>query len=87
MSLLFEIIQNCMSPNNILRKNSEKELFKCCDQDFFQVLSQLCNLIVNYNTPNTICLFCGTFIRHIFSIEKYISIWKTFSDDQLKIVY
>ena len=86
MSLLFEIIQNCMSPNNILRKNSEKELFKCCDQDFFQVLSQLCNLIVNYNTPNTICLFCGTFIRHIFSIEKYISIWKTFSEDQKNLI-
>ena len=86
MSLLYQLIQNCLSADNILRANSEKELLNCCDQDLFQVLSQLCKLIEFKDTPNTICLFCGTFIKHIFSTEKYIAIWNKFSQEQKNLI-
>ena len=86
MSLLFQLIQNCLSADNILRANSEKELLNSCNQDLFQVLFQLCKLIEFNDTPNTICLFCGTFIKHIFSSEKYIAIWNTFSQEQKNLI-
>ena len=85
MSLL-QIIQNCLSPNNSLRKNAEQELLQICDQNLFQVFSELCKLISDESTPSVARLFCGTFIKHIFSTNKYISIWNTFSNDQITLI-
>ena len=79
MSQLFQLIQNCLSPNNILRSSSEKEILEFCNQNLFQILSQLCNFIEEDNTPSDSRLFCGTFIKIIFSNDKYISIWNSFS--------
>ena len=59
MSQLFQLIQNCLSPNNILRSSSEKEILEFCNQNLFQILSQLCNFIEEDNTPNDSRLFCG----------------------------
>ena len=86
MSILFELIKNCLSPDNDLRKKSEQELMQCCDNNLFQVLSQLCNLIEQDNTPSEVCLFCGTFIKILLSNDKYISIWNTFSDEQKNLI-
>ena len=85
MSFL-QIIQNCLSPNNALRNNAEQELLKYCDQNLFQVFSQLCNLISEESTPGNVRLFCGTFIKHIFANDKYISIWNTFSNEQITLI-
>ena len=86
MSSFLQLIQNCLSPDNNLRTNAEKEILKYSDQDLFQVLTQLCKLIVDDSTPGNICLFCGTFIKHIFSNDKYISIWNTFSSEQITFI-
>ena len=86
MSSFIQLIQNCLSPDNILRTNAEKEILQYSDQNLFQVLTQLCNLIVENSTPGNICLFCGTFIKHIFSNDKYISIWNTFSSEQITFI-
>lgn len=82
MSFLVQIIQNCLSPNNSLRMNAEKELLKLCDQNLYQILSEFCNFISNDDTPSNVRQFCGTFIKHIFSTEQYISIWNKFSQEQ-----
>ena len=86
MSSFTQLIQNCLSSNNTLRTNAEKEILNLSDQNLFQVLTQLCNLITDNSTPGNICLFCGTFIKHIFSNDKYISIWNTFSSDQINFI-
>ena len=86
MSILLQIIQNCLSPNNSLRNNAEQEMLKCCDQNLLEVFSQLCNLIKEESTPDNICLFCGTFVKHIFSQDKYISIWNSFSTEQQTLI-
>ena len=86
MSILVQIIENCLSKDNHIRVNAEQEIHKCCDQNLFQVLFQLCKLIEEENTPDSICIFCGTFIRHIFLIDKYISIWNSFSNEQIEII-
>ena len=86
MSILLEIIQKCLSPNNDLRNNAEQEMIKCCDQNLFEVFSQICNLIKDETTLGDICLFCGTFIKHIFSTDKYISIWNSFSIEQQNLI-
>ena len=86
MSFLLQIIQNCLSSDNILRNKAEQELLKCCDQDLFQIFTQLCNMISEESTPDTVCLFIGTFIKHIFSTNKYISIWNTFSQEQISLI-
>ena len=43
MSLLVQIIQNCLSPNNSLRSNAEKELLNLCDQNLYQILLEFSN--------------------------------------------
>ena len=86
MSSFTQLIQNCLSSNNTLRTNAEKEILNLSDQNLFQVLTQLCNLITDNSTPGDICLFCGTFIKHIFSNDKYISIWNTFSSEQTNFI-
>ena len=86
MSQLFQLIQNCLSPNNTLRSNSEKEILEYCNQNLFQILSQFCNFIEQENTPSDIRLFCGTFIRHIFSNDKYISVWNSFSLEDKNLI-
>ena len=83
MSLLLQIIQNCLSNDNILRNKAEKELLNFCDQNLYKILSELCHMIEEESTPSKVCLFIGTFIKHIFSAKKYISIWNTFSQDQI----
>ena len=59
---------------------------QCCDNNLFQVLSQLCSLIEEDKTQSSICLFCGTFIKHLFSNDKYIFIWNTFSEEQKNLI-
>ena len=86
MSQLFQLIQNCLSPNNTLRSNSEKELLEYCNQNLFQILSQLCIFIEQEKTSSDVRLFCGTFIKHIFSNDKYISLWNTFSIDEKNLI-
>ena len=86
MSFLVKIIENCLSPNNQIRRNGEEEIYKCCDQDLFQTLFQLCKFIEEENTPDSICIFCGTFMKNVFSIDKYISIWNSFSNEQKELI-
>ena len=86
MSVLLEIIQNCLSSDNIIRNKAEQELLKYCDQDLFQIFSELCTMIMENSTPGPVILFIGTFIKHIFKTDKYISIWNTFSQDQVTLI-
>ena len=86
MSFFLQIIENCLSPDNIIRKNAEKELNAYCEQNLFEVFTKLCNLITQKTTPGSICRFCGTFIKYIFSNNNYISIWNTFSKEQITLI-
>lgn len=86
MSLLVQIIQNCLSPNNSLRSNAEKELLNLCDQNLYQILLEFSNYISDDSTPSNVRKFCGTFLKHIFSNEKYISIWNTFSPEMNNLI-
>lgn len=86
MSILVQIIEKCLSSDNIIRSNAEQELLKCCDQNLFEILSKFSNFIADDSTPNNIRQFCGTFIKHIFSNEKYVSIWYNFSAEQNNLI-
>ena len=86
MSLLVQIIEKCLSPDNVIRKNAEQELMKYCDQNLFEILSQFSNFIAQDSTPSPIRQFCGTFLKHIFLNEKYASIWFTFSPEQKNLI-
>ena len=86
MSLLIQIIEKCLSPDNVIRKNAEQELIKYCDQNLFEILSEFSNFIVQDSTPSSVRQFCGTFLKHIFLNEKYASIWFTFSPDQKNLI-
>ena len=86
MSVLVQIIEKCLSPDNLIRAKAEQELLKCCDQNLFEILSKFSNFIAEDSTPSNIRQFCGTFIKHIFSNEKYISIWFTFSAEQNELI-
>ena len=86
MSLSLQILQNCLSPDNIIRNNAEKELHKYCEQNLFQAFIKLCNFIAQGTTPGSICRFCGTLIKYIFSKKNYILIWNTFSKEQIDLI-
>ena len=86
MSILVQIIEKCLSSDNIIRSNAEQELLKCCDQNLFEILSKFSNFIADDSTPINIRQFCGTFIKHIFSNETYVSIWYNFSAEQNNLI-
>ena len=86
MSLIIQLIENCLSPDNIIRSKAEKDLLNCCDQNLFEILSQFSKFIADDSTPSKIRQFCGTFLKHIFSNEKYISKWYLFTPDQKNVI-
>ena len=86
MSLVINLFEKCLSPNNELRKAGEQELFNYCNQNFYLTLSESCSLIVNDESPLAIRQFSGTFLKYIFSHENYILLWNSLSKEQIEFV-
>ena len=86
MSLVINLFEKCLSPNNELRKTGEQELFNYCNQNFYLTLSESCSLIVNDESPLAIRQFSGTFLKYIFSHENYILLWNSLSKEQIEFV-
>ena len=86
MSLVINLFEKCLSPNNELRKTGEQELFNYSAQNFYKALSDCCSIIVNNESPMNIRQFSGTFIKSIFSNDIYTSQWNKLSLEQIEFI-
>jgi len=87
MSLtLSQIFEKCLSPDNILRRTGEQELFNYCGTNFYQTLQESSSIIISNEFPIETRQFSGTFLKYIFSNENYINPWNSLTKDQIELV-
>ena len=86
MSLIVQLFEKCLSPNNQIRQTGEQELFNYSAQNFYKALSDCCSIIVNNESPMNIRQFSGTFIKYIFSNDIYTSQWNKLSLEQIEFI-
>ena len=83
---LIQTFQKCLSPDNILRRSGEQELIIYTNKNYYQTLTECCNIIVTNESPTAIRQFSGTFLKYIFSQDSFIDQWNNFSKDQREFV-
>ena len=86
MSLIVQLFEKCLSPNNQIRQTGEQELFNYCNQNFYNALSETCSIIVNNESPLNIRQFSGTFLKYIFTHDIYTSQWNKLSSEQIEFI-
>ena len=87
MSLtLSKIFEKCLSPDNILRRTGEQELFTYCGNNFYQTLQESCTMILTNEFPDEIRQFSGTFLKYIFSHENYLKPWNSLTKEQSELI-
>ena len=84
--ILPQIISNCLSDNNELRRSGESEIFNYCANNYFKSLEESCIMIITPDYPTNIRQFCGTFLKHIFTTEPYSSLWNNLTPNQVEFV-
>ena len=86
MSLIVQLFEKCLSPDNQIRQTGEQELFNYCNQNFYNALSETCSIIVNNESPLNIRQFSGTFLKYIFTHDIYTSQWNKLSSEQIEFI-
>lgn len=81
--ILSQIFSHCLSPDNILRRSGETELFNYCSNNFFKSLEESCIMIITPEFPTNIRQFGGTFLKHIFTTKPYLSLWNNLTPKQI----
>ena len=81
MSSLEEIIQKCLSPDNEIRIEGEKQIQEKSSSNLYLSLTECTNLMTNDNGKKEIRQFCATYIRYIFKNENYLNQWELFPEE------
>ena len=86
MSLLVQLFQKCLSPDNQIRYSGEQELSNYCFNNFYPTLKEICSIITSNQSPDTVRQFGGTFLKYIFNNESYINLWNNLPQEEIDLV-
>ena len=84
--IIIKLFEKCLSPDNILRRQGEKELFDYSSKNYYQTLTDCCTLIISNESPSNIRQFSGTFLKYMFSNDIYISLWNNLSKENIELI-
>ena len=84
--IIIQLFEKCLSPNNILRRQGEQEIFTYCSKNYYQTITDCCTLIISNESPPKIRQFSGTFLKYIFTHDIYISLWNDLTNEQKEII-
>ena len=72
---LISIIQKCLSPDNIIRNEGEKQLQSKINENYSQILLEIVEILTNENQEENIRQYSATFIRYLFNNPTYLTKW------------
>lgn len=84
--IIVQLFEKCLSPNNNLRRQAEKELFEYSTKYFYQTLAESCSIIISNESKKEIRQFGGTFLKYIFTNEIYKGLWGALTKEQIDLI-